>query len=169
MAKHRAGRQPPWLTGLTAAALVAAVGAAGAQSTAPDTAASSAKKTTTKQDTARVSQGAPGLTIARDATTGALRAPTDEEAAALAPAAPASPAAIVEFVTPTGAIAARVPEDMMTYTVVTKNADGTLDEVCLPDRQSAEAAVRSAARAPQAASVTRSRNALRPAPGAPNE
>jgi hypothetical protein len=159
------------LTGLAAAVLLAFAGNAIAQSTAAGPSAKPAAKTAGKGTAARISpstQVAPGLTIARDADTGALRAPTESEAAALAAPAPSAPAEIIQFVTPSGSIAAQVPEDFLTYTVVSKNADGSLSSICMPDKQSAEAAVRRSAAAP-AQTAVRSRTPLRPAEGAPHE
>jgi hypothetical protein len=165
------------LAGWTLAVLLAASGSAIAQSQTgpvqPAKPQDKATKQTGKPDEAvRASAAAPGLTIARDPATGVLRAPTDAEAAALAAPAPAAtPAAVTQVVTPSGAIAAQVPEDMLTYTVVSKNPDGSIASVCLPDKQAAEATVRrlSAAPPPAMPNAARSRTAVRPAPGAPHE
>lgn len=163
------------LTGCALAALLVAAGSAGAQQSAAQARSEGqAKKPAAVQKQAapqRATQTAPGLTIARDVDTGMLRPLTDAEAAALSAPAPATSEPIVEFVTETGAIAARVPEEMMTYTVVSKGADGAIDSICLPTRQAAEIAVQVLARTPPPA-VPRSsmnRTPLRPVAGAPNE
>lgn len=172
MAKHQAGRRPAGgLAGSTlAAALLVVAGSAGAHDPAAHARGEGHAKKSVVQKQATATAFTPGLTIARDAETGALRAPTDSEAAALG-AAPAASTPIVEFVTATGAIAAQVPEDMLTYTVVSKRADGSIDSVCLPTKEAAEAAVQAFARTPQPAvsRVSVNRTPLRPAAGAPNE
>jgi hypothetical protein len=77
---------------------------------------------------------------------------------------------VTTFVTPSGAIAAQVPEDFMTYTVVSKSPDGSLASVCVPDKAAAEAAVRRAApTAPANQSVMRGRTPLRPSAGGHHE
>lgn len=94
-------------------------------------------------------------TVVRDAETGALRAPTAAEAAALrgkpaaktlrAPTASATAEAEAEVVVrklDNGAIVADVPESLMQFSVVTRHADGTLTQSC----------VQGAARAAQMAS-----------------
>lgn len=158
------------LAGMTAAALLAAAGSANAHDPASHGAALVKKNVVQKsQQPAQAARSAPGLTIARDADTGVLRAPTDAEAAALAAPTPAEEAVVVEFVTAAGVIAAQVPESMLTYTVVSKTADGSIDSICLPTKEAAESAVQKLARTPQATPARAARTSLRPAPGAPNE
>lgn len=176
MAVLRAGRRSlRRLAATTVAALLAAT-AADAQ-VAPASSQTRAKPQSAAPVKRAPQAAAPvmssGLTIARDADTGALRAPTESEAAELqAPAAPMPP--VVEFVTPTGAIAAMVPPELLTYSVVSKNLDGSLSQICLPGAQAADTAVRAAARmAPNrvaaGAPAGRPTNPLRPAAGAPHE
>ncbi len=79
-----------------------------------------------------------GATVVRDAETGQLRAPTAAEAAALrgksAPAALRSAAPAAEPLQrkmASGAVMAEVPESLMQFTVVTRQADGTLTRACV--------------------------------------
>lgn len=87
-------------------------------------------------------------TVVRDAETGQLRAPTAAEAAALRgkPAAAAlrsaAPAAEpLQRKLANGAVMAEVPESLMQFTVVTRQADGTLTRACV---QGAEVAAQMA-------------------------
>lgn len=176
MAKQQAVRRPQLgLAGLALAALWAAgsasahdIGVPGQDATHTHATKSIVLKSQTPQ---RATQFAPGLTISRDADTGVLRAPTDAEAAALAAPAPAVSTPLVEFVTATGSIAAAVPEEMHLYAVMSKRADGSLEEYCLPSKSAAETLVQRLARPAPAvpAKAASARTALRPAEGAPNE
>jgi hypothetical protein len=90
-----------------------------------------------------------GMVVVRDAETGQLRAPTPAEARALAPAtrassmaAPAQPAMITH---PDGARQVRLGERGMTYSVVTRGADGKLNEQCVQGEVAAEKAIKAAA------------------------
>ncbi len=92
---------------------------------------------------------AEGATVVRDAETGQLRAPTAAEAAALRaaakPAAGARVAAepVVQRKLPNGAVMAVVPESLMQFSVVQRNADGSLSRSCI---QGADEAAQAAAR-----------------------
>lgn len=86
----------------------------------------------------------------KDADTGAFRAPTAEEAAALAPAsaaaAPAlrrsSAAAAPAFhSTRSGGTAILLDESSMQYSVVSRQPDGSLVEICVPGEKAAAEAV----------------------------
>lgn len=90
-----------------------------------------------------------GATVVRDAETGQLRAPTAAEnaalrgkpaAAALRSAAPAA-AEPMQRKMASGAVMAEVPESLMQFTVVTRQADGTLTRACV---QGAEVAAQMA-------------------------
>ncbi len=164
------------LAGMTAAALLTAAGGAIAHDPAAHGDAPAKRSVVLKeqqrgqQQPARVARVAPGLTIARDADTGVLRAPTDAEAAELGIPVSSTPATVTEFVTEAGVIAAAVPDEMHMYSIAAKRADGTIEEICLPGEQ-ARSLIRVLARAPQPAPARTSvtRTMLRPAAGAPNE
>ena len=72
-----------------------------------------------------------GIIVVRDATTGQLRAPNTEEAAALQVKAKTARARISER-SPmqkwhkTGAVGSRLTDDFMNHVVATKNADGSV-------------------------------------------
>lgn len=77
-----------------------------------------------------------GMVVVRDADTGALRAPTPAEAAALRPraSAPATAAAAPApkmLVGPGGRRSVQLGERHMVYSVVTRDADGKLAGQCL--------------------------------------
>ena len=94
---------------------------------------------------------ADGLIVVRDAETGQLRAPTAEEAAAMSTARSAAANtrgknAAGTFLSKThssGAIGARVTDEMASYSVVVKRADGTLDSACVDSKSEAEQVVQS--------------------------
>ena len=94
--------------------------------------------------------------VARDPQTGALRAPTADESAALERAARDSRKAdglahrrgmVTGTLEPKvkkradGSSVYELPEEYMTHVVVTRMPDGTLQEQCLPDATSAQRAV----------------------------
>lgn len=86
-----------------------------------------------------------GAVVVRDAETGALRAPTAAEAAALRAKSPdalrrTAPAEVQVRQLPNGGIKATVPESLMQYTVVQRRADGTLERQCVQGEEQAKAA-----------------------------
>ena len=90
-----------------------------------------------------------GLVVVRDAETGALRAPTAEEYRALVPSAAAAQekkfargivTAPKVTVARNGTRSASVA-DKAVYSVVTRNADGSLDEACATGEEAANALV----------------------------
>ena len=107
---------------------------------------------------AHAAEQAPGMRIVKDPVTGQLRAPTAEEAAALSSseassrkslrqAAPrglitgkANPAAITHA---DGTVEQELDESSMQYTVMTKNADGSLSMVCVTGKEAADVALKS--------------------------
>jgi hypothetical protein len=95
-----------------------------------------------------------GMVVVRDAQTGELRAPTAAESRALAPqgpsasiqAQPTTPALVTH---PGGARQVRLGERGLVYSVVTRGADGKLDEQCVQGEKSADKAVHATASAQQ--------------------
>lgn len=90
-----------------------------------------------------------GMIVVRDAATGELRAPTPEEARALHPRTNASAAAAAapapKMVTaPGGRRSVQLGERHMVYSVVTRGADGKLEEQCVHGAHAAEDAVKGA-------------------------
>lgn len=126
---------------LAAAAADTAAGAVAP--TAADTAAATGRLavTETPQDT---------LVVVRDAETGKLRAATNEERDALQTLR-ANKRSMLTLravaATPqlkrhgTGATGVRLTDDMQSYSVMVRRADGTLEEQCFPTKQEADAAV----------------------------
>jgi hypothetical protein len=94
---------------------------------------------------------APRATVVRDAATGRLRAPTAEEAAELAAAAPPSNARAARRASPqearqsNGAVGLEVDESSMLYSVARRQPDGTVSTVCVP-AATAKSMLRSTAR-----------------------
>jgi hypothetical protein len=95
-----------------------------------------------------------GMVVVRDAQTGELRAPTAAESRALAPQGPsasisakAAPPALVTH--PGGARQVRLGERGLVYSVVTRGADGKLDEQCVQGEKAADKAVHAPASAQQ--------------------
>ena len=96
---------------------------------------------------------ADSMIVVRDAETGQLRAPTADEAAALSAArAPAtgrsalkgSSSPLLETMShASGAIGVRVSDEVASYSVVSKRADGTLEAACVESKSAAEQAVQS--------------------------
>jgi hypothetical protein len=96
-----------------------------------------------------------GLRIVRDPVSGQLRAPTPEEAQAMdaqeakARAAKAAAAAgtakeapaPMEFRQANGSVRYRVGDAFLSYSVVTRKADGSLDMQCVAGKDAAEKAV----------------------------
>lgn len=87
--------------------------------------------------------------VVRDAATGRIRVPTAEEAQALhnhsralrRANSPAVPEAKSHW---SGARGARLSDDFMTYTVVVKNADGSLVELCIEGTEATAKVLKSA-------------------------
>ena len=98
-----------------------------------------------------------GMVVVRDAQTGQLRAPTAAEARALAPAPSASAAmratqpALVTH--PDGRRQVTLGERGLVYTVVTRGADGKLQDQCVQGAAAAEKAVHAPAAAPASPST----------------
>lgn len=101
---------------------------------------------------------ANALTVVRDAETGKLRAATASELADLAQARTANAAPLrgarTVPTTPlvrrlaTGALRSRMTDDFSTYSVVTRQADGSLAQVCVESAEAAAALVARPAPAP---------------------
>jgi len=94
--------------------------------------------------------------VVRDADSGKLRAATAEEAASLATQRSAGRSVLrANAITPqvkyhaNGATGVRVTEEMMSYSVLTRTADGKLVEQCFPNKEAAEAAIKNGAAATQ--------------------
>lgn len=96
-----------------------------------------------------VSQAAPaqqGMVVVRDADTGELRAPTADEARALHPRTNASAAGTAapapKMVTgPGGRRSVQLGDRHMVYSVVTRGADGKLEEQCVHGAHAADHAL----------------------------
>ncbi|QOY96041.1 hypothetical protein IM543_09525 [Massilia sp. UMI-21] len=107
---------------------------------------------------AQPAHGQQGMVVVRDADTGELRAPTPLEARALHPRTNASAAAAgapaPKMLTgPGGRRSVRLGESQMTYSVVTRDADGKLAEQCVHGAHAAEGAVAGAAGSAPAAAT----------------
>ncbi|MGM9515590.1 post-PEP-CTERM-1 domain-containing protein [Roseateles sp. DB2] len=102
--------------------------------------------------TVSTTEGADGMIAVRDPVTGQLRAPTADELAALqaksqtakstrarALSATAAPAARVNAF---GAVGFRPGPENVSYSVVTRNADGSLSSTCVQGQDQAEAIVK---------------------------
>jgi hypothetical protein len=102
-----------------------------------------------EQCDAQASSTAPNaMTVVRDAETGQLRAPTAAEAAALpsrakplTAARSASQPAVRAYAS--GAHSARMPAGLASYSVVTREPDGSLQGRCLQGEQAATDAIQS--------------------------
>jgi len=93
-----------------------------------------------------------GMVVVRDAQTGELRAPTAAEAAALqghAAQQRRAPGQHVETVGPGGSRKVQMGRSALVYSVVTKNADGTLAEQCVNGAQAAQSAIAHPAKEPR--------------------
>ena len=94
-------------------------------------------------DTQTTSQ-ADSMVVTRDAATGQLRAATAAEIAALKAGSSASKQGQQSLLPKrhaSGAIGVRATDDMASYAVVSRRADGTLAEACVESRSAAEQAV----------------------------
>lgn len=95
--------------------------------------------------------------VVRDSATGQLRAATAAEVKAMhatsraqrGAQASTSPRTVMQRVHWTGARGARVTDDFATYSVLVKQPDGSLKEICVEGRSAAEAALK----APQVAAT----------------
>ncbi|WP_394779132.1 post-PEP-CTERM-1 domain-containing protein [Undibacterium sp.] len=98
-----------------------------------------------------------GMRVFKDPATGQLRAPTADESAALdaqdkaiqtnkggRQATQARAKRAVAVVRPDGSRTMALDESSMTYSVATRNADGTLDMACVTGEQAAEKLVNAA-------------------------
>ena len=98
--------------------------------------------------------GAQGMRVSRDPVTGQIRIPTAEEnkalddmqAAAAAKAAASGQTAPVVVppsprVLPSGAVAMKLEESSMVYSVMVRNADGTMSMQCVTGEDTANAIV----------------------------
>lgn len=101
--------------------------------------------------------GQEGMQVVRDATTGQLRAPNAAEHQALQAqaallksksrsfAAPAAASLVAGTKARRGTTAYTVPEESIVYSVVTRNADGTLDQQCITGADAAAHAIQNQA------------------------
>jgi hypothetical protein len=82
--------------------------------------------------------------VVRDAASGQLRAATAEEAQTLKPMINARITAptTLSRVHSSGAQGARLTDEFMSYSIVVRQADGSLAEVCFSTREEAEAALK---------------------------
>ncbi|HWH82984.1 MAG TPA: hypothetical protein VNU71_12195 [Burkholderiaceae bacterium] len=124
----------PWAAALAAAAIVAAPMAA---------------------------RAAGGMTVTKDPQTGQLRAPTAQEMEALRAKENAAQAkthgkaqTLVEHHHANGAVSVMLDESFMNYSVVTRNADGSLSEQCVVGSNAAQAIVSGKAKKPSAKTST---------------
>ncbi|OYV00616.1 MAG: hypothetical protein CFE45_08380 [Burkholderiales bacterium PBB5] len=92
---------------------------------------------------------APALAqqVIKDPLTNVLRGVTPEEAAAMQPATAPNLTLLPKY-SATGAIGTRLNDDHMSYAVVVRRADGSLEHRCLADKAAAVAAVKNATPAP---------------------
>ncbi|XHS79089.1 post-PEP-CTERM-1 domain-containing protein [Burkholderiaceae bacterium UC74_6] len=103
-----------------------------------------------QQDSLAVSEASTNSAqiVVRDADSGKLRAATADEAAALGKLRTARSGLRAIAAAPqvkfhgSGATGVRVAEDMMSYSVVTRGADGKLVEQCFASKDEAEAAIK---------------------------
>ena len=99
---------------------------------------------------AQAHDGANSMIVVKDAVTGELRAPTADEAAALSAAKAGSTKSAAKGVVAllpkrhsSGAVGVRVNDDMASYSVVTRQPDGTLAETCVQSKSEAEQVLQS--------------------------
>ena len=91
----------------------------------------------------------PGMTVTKDPQTGQLRAPTAEEMEALKAKEASTSSArqslraapLTERYHANGAVSVMLDESFMSYSVVTRNADGSLREDCVVGADAANAIV----------------------------
>lgn len=127
---------------LCAAALMPLAASAAESAASPEATASGRLPVTeVPQDT---------LVVVRDAETGKLRAATNEERAALQSLRASKRVMALSAVAATpqvkrhavsGATGVRMTDDMFAHSVVVRRPDGTLEELCFPNKQEADAAV----------------------------
>ncbi len=106
---------------------------------------------------AQAGQGG-GMTVSKDPQTGQLRAPTPQEMdelrakgnAARAKLPHGKAAEMVERHHANGAVSIALDESFMNYSVVTRNADGSLSEECVVGADAAHALVAGKAKKPTA-------------------
>ena len=92
--------------------------------------------------TSETTLGAAGMRAQKDQDTGRLRAPTAVEIQALDALAPSVPEEPVEVSTlADGTTVARLNQSYMIYSVVHKNADGSLSEQCVTGESAADHAL----------------------------
>ena len=94
-----------------------------------------------------------GMVVVRDADTGQLRAPTPAEAQALHPRTNASAAAAAApaprmIIGPGGRRSVKLDQRHMVYSVVTRGADGKLEEQCVHGADAAHGAAQPAGTQP---------------------
>lgn len=98
-------------------------------------------------------EGASSQIIVRDAATGRLRAPTADEARALQGTRANAPATslgrTLQRSHASGAKGVRLNDSFMSYSVLVRQADGTLAEQCFASQEEADAAVAAAAKSNQ--------------------
>ena len=98
-------------------------------------------------------QSQQGMVVVRDADTGHLRAPTPAEAQALHPRTNASAAAAAApaprmIIGPGGRRSVKLDQRHMVYSVVTRGADGKLEEQCVHGADAAHGAAQPAGTQP---------------------
>lgn len=97
--------------------------------------------------------------VVRDADTGALRAATPAEAEALATQSRpsqlrrAAPATMLSRTRADGARGVRLTDESMSFSVMVRQPDGSMAEVCFDSREQAEAAVKASSLATKAATA----------------
>lgn len=118
---------------------------------------------------AQAADAKAGMRVFKDPITGELRAPTAAEAAALDAAdakakaaanagkrrAATAATAPQEFTLPNGMVGIDNDESTLSYSVVTRNADGTLDLHCVQGKQNADALVKGKKQNSKAASAAK--------------
>lgn len=106
--------------------------------------ATSAPASSADLETAQTQSAPQALTVVRDPETGALRAPTATELAALQAkarmAAKTAPKPLVRAYA-SGAHSARLPSDLASYSVATRLADGSISSDCVQGADSAGQAI----------------------------
>jgi hypothetical protein len=78
-----------------------------------------------------VSSTQAGMRTFKDSATGELRGPTPEEMAAVAAEAPAARTRTIQFASRNGGVGATLDESFLQYSVVSRQPDGSLAEVCV--------------------------------------
>jgi hypothetical protein len=94
--------------------------------------------------------GAQGMRVSRDPVTGQIRIPTaeenkalDDQQAAAAASGQTAPAVVDQSprVLPSGAVAVKLDESSMVYSVMVRNADGTMSMQCVTGEENANGIV----------------------------